>query len=262
MKTSPILTRITITLIIILLPVCACAQMTGDLVLYGQADPALSGLGDTQPHAIIIIDADPNKSLYLIPRLGPIAQNEITSAYSGLPSAAPEWTSSTPAELPTLAVKVLILELDDSSQCILRVQTCLRRPVCLPDDFSASFVADVWQTPAVIQVVDCNSLPAILDKIVAVQAKSFAHSCIMSNPRELPPAGKPGPKRAAQTVSRPAFEQTLPAKSAFVASKNSQVFHRADCSSVRRIKPENLIGYNSPDEAIQAGKKPCKRCKP
>jgi hypothetical protein len=48
----------------------------------------------------------------------------------------------------------------------------------------------------------------------------------------------------------------------YVSSKNSQVFHRPNCRSAKRIKPENLIGYNSREEAIQAGKRPCKVCKP
>jgi hypothetical protein len=48
----------------------------------------------------------------------------------------------------------------------------------------------------------------------------------------------------------------------YVSSKNSQVFHRPNCRSAKRIKPENLIGYNSREEVIQAGKRPCKVCKP
>ena len=48
----------------------------------------------------------------------------------------------------------------------------------------------------------------------------------------------------------------------YVSSKNSQVFHSPQCRSVKRIKPENLVGYISRDEAIQSGKRPCKVCKP
>lgn len=63
-------------------------------------------------------------------------------------------------------------------------------------------------------------------------------------------------------------KQTKPsAKSAvagygYVASKNSKVFHKPDCRWAKRIKPENLVGYSSRDEAIKAGKRPCKQCKP
>ena len=48
----------------------------------------------------------------------------------------------------------------------------------------------------------------------------------------------------------------------YVSSKNSQVFHSPQCRSAKRIKPENLVGYSSREEAIKAGKRPCKVCKP
>ena len=52
------------------------------------------------------------------------------------------------------------------------------------------------------------------------------------------------------------------AKYKYVASKNSKIFHKPECSWAKRIKPENLVGYNSRDEAMKAGKRPCKLCKP
>ena len=48
----------------------------------------------------------------------------------------------------------------------------------------------------------------------------------------------------------------------YVASKRSQVFHRADCKSAAKISEKNLVRYNTRDEAIQAGKKPCVECRP
>ena len=48
----------------------------------------------------------------------------------------------------------------------------------------------------------------------------------------------------------------------YVASKNSQVFHKAGCKSAAKISEKNVTRYNSRDEAIQAGKKPCKECNP
>ena len=55
---------------------------------------------------------------------------------------------------------------------------------------------------------------------------------------------------------------TTPVTEGYVASKNSQVFHRADCKSAAKISEKNLVRYNSRDEAIQAGKKPCHECNP
>jgi hypothetical protein len=48
----------------------------------------------------------------------------------------------------------------------------------------------------------------------------------------------------------------------YVSSKNSKVFHSPNCRSAKRINPENLVGYNSKNEVMQAGKRPCKVCKP
>jgi len=48
----------------------------------------------------------------------------------------------------------------------------------------------------------------------------------------------------------------------FLASKNSQVFHKAGCKSAAKISAKNVVKYATRDEAIQAGKKPCAECKP
>jgi beta-lactamase superfamily II metal-dependent hydrolase len=47
----------------------------------------------------------------------------------------------------------------------------------------------------------------------------------------------------------------------YYASRNSPIFHKADCSSVKRIFPENLITYSSRDEASRQ-RKPAHDCKP
>ena len=84
-----------------------------------------------------------------------------------------------------------------------------------------------------------------------------------------PPGKQPSDAGTSGTDSLTATEkQTKPAaKSAvagykYIASKNSEVFHKPKCSSAKRIKPENLVGYNSKEEVIKAGKRPCKWCKP
>lgn len=48
----------------------------------------------------------------------------------------------------------------------------------------------------------------------------------------------------------------------FVASKNSEVFHRPDCRSAAKITAKNLNNFGNRDEAIRAGKRPCAECKP
>jgi len=48
----------------------------------------------------------------------------------------------------------------------------------------------------------------------------------------------------------------------YVASKNSQVFHKPDCRWAQNISPQNLECYQNKEEAIRAGKRPCRSCKP
>ncbi len=48
----------------------------------------------------------------------------------------------------------------------------------------------------------------------------------------------------------------------YVASKQSEVFHRPDCKWARKISPGNLIGFNIRDEAVRSGRRPCRSCGP
>jgi phosphatidylserine/phosphatidylglycerophosphate/cardiolipin synthase-like enzyme len=70
------------------------------------------------------------------------------------------------------------------------------------------------------------------------------------------PAGKLITKQVS-TVAQPGL-----AMNGYVTSKNSQVFHRANCGSAAKIAPRNLVRYSSREEAVSAGKKPCAECKP
>ncbi len=71
-------------------------------------------------------------------------------------------------------------------------------------------------------------------------------------------AAAPPQKPAAAPTTTPPAALTAP----YVASKKSDVFHKADCGSVGRIAEKNLFTYSSREEAIQAGKVPCSVCKP
>jgi sugar phosphate isomerase/epimerase len=66
---------------------------------------------------------------------------------------------------------------------------------------------------------------------------------------------------ASEERTKPAAKPTA-TKYRYVASENGEVFHKPECRWAKRIKPENLVVYNSRDEAINAGKRPCKSCKP
>ena len=50
--------------------------------------------------------------------------------------------------------------------------------------------------------------------------------------------------------------------SPYVASRNSKVFHKASCPHAQRIKPQNLVGFESVEAARKTGREPCKTCRP
>ena len=65
-----------------------------------------------------------------------------------------------------------------------------------------------------------------------------------------PPAGEVAPAQAA------------PSPGGYVASRNSRVYHRPECSAAARIKPGNLVTFKTKAEAEASGRRPCKVCKP
>ena len=52
------------------------------------------------------------------------------------------------------------------------------------------------------------------------------------------------------------------AEYAYVASVNSEVFHKPSCRWAKKIKPHNIVGFKSREDAINSGRRPCKVCKP
>lgn len=56
----------------------------------------------------------------------------------------------------------------------------------------------------------------------------------------------------------------LPALAApqYIASRMRQPFHYISCRWVRDILKSNMVYYETRDDAIQDGHRPCKTCKP
>ena len=80
-------------------------------------------------------------------------------------------------------------------------------------------------------------------------------------PAQTPPAPtqqQSDPKVAGDTAPAPTDAKAA----AFVASKNSDLFHKIECSSAKRITEKNALYFKTAEEADAAGKKPCARCKP
>jgi methylphosphotriester-DNA--protein-cysteine methyltransferase len=48
----------------------------------------------------------------------------------------------------------------------------------------------------------------------------------------------------------------------YLGTKNSKKYHYPTCKLVQKSKADNLVKFNSPEEARKAGYAPCKICRP
>ena len=83
-----------------------------------------------------------------------------------------------------------------------------------------------------------------------------AHAEEYGGRAELPPEAHPPVSTSPLTLRGPAIT------TGFIASKNSQVFHRPNCESASEILTKNIVRYATREEAIGAGRKPCAECDP
>lgn len=67
------------------------------------------------------------------------------------------------------------------------------------------------------------------------------------------------PRTARESVP---ISQAQVGEYAYVASANSEVFHRPACKWAKKISPRNLVGFKSREDAINSGRRPCKVCEP
>ncbi|MDH4241261.1 MAG: hypothetical protein OEW48_17015 [Phycisphaerae bacterium] len=165
---------------------------------------------------------------------------------------------------PALRVDLDMLRLDNSQQNVFRVQTSLARSVHLATQPKLGFHADVWKANAAMQAVSVQNMPPTITKVVLEQIDSFIEDYRIANPpgRQTTDANDIAALITAPTRQIQPPVKLITAEHEFVASKNSKVFHKPDCSSAKRIKPGNLVTYSTREKAIEAGKRPCKICKP
>jgi len=169
------------------------------------------------------------------------------------------------ANIPELRVDIEMVTLDDSQRYIFRIQTSLARTVALQAQPNLYFHADVWKQVSQMRTVPIRNMPAEITKIVLEQVDTFIADYHIANPKDRSATDA---NDIAAVLPVVPVEKTTPvvkpatAQYKYVASKNSKVFHNPDCRWAQRIKPANLVTFSTREKAIQAGKRPCKICKP
>ena len=180
--------------------------------------------------------------------------------YSG-----PVLVNTEPANIPVLKVNIETFEFGESQQNMYRIQTSLSVGISPAQAPSVLFKVDVWIRGATVEAASAEKTPAAVADLVIKQVEAFVEDYRAANPKSgraaAPTANRTIPAPAARERVRPAPKQAA-LEHNFVASKNSRVFHKPECSSAKRILEENIVVYSSREEAINSGKRPCKRCKP
>jgi len=168
-------------------------------------------------------------------------------------------------EIPELRVDIEMLRFDRPQKVVYRVQTSLAKEVYLQTEPPLCLKADVWQVEPVMRLVSAERTPNAITREVVEQIDAFISACLTikeytREESDIDNAGKAS-GTAAQSEAKSVGE-VREAEYKYVASKNSEIFHKPQCSSAKRIKSTNLVGYNNHAEAVKAGKRACKRCKP
>jgi hypothetical protein len=160
-----------------------------------------------------------------------------------------------PADVPILRAAVDIILREPDAPVVLCAYTFFARLVCLDGRKGPSFRGTVWSTDPAVECVQSSRWQGEAERMVLEQVGSF----IAARKAAAPHDGE------AQVVSSvPALPRSAGGASpyTFVASKSGQVFHRPDCKWARNISSDNRLDYNTREEALEAGKRPCKTCKP
>ncbi len=232
--------------------------------LIGRANPALAGI----EKLYVIVepsDANPSKDGLVWKELQEKVEDKLKEA--GLKEAGIEIAAGIylgkgvrAHDIAELRVYMEMLKFADSQLYVFRVQISLATKAYLEEQ-ELFFKAEVWKAEPAMEAVPVQSMPARVTSVVLEQVEALIHAYLAANPKGSEPADANDIVTALPKLVKPIVKSAV-AEYKYVASKNSNVFHRPQCSSAKRIKPENIIDYNSRDEAIKAGKRPCKICKP
>lgn len=217
-------------------------------------------LADVEQLCVVVAthDAKEFEQLVDVPKLKAKIEGKLSEA--GIKPV----TSKTGLE-PRLVAHVEGVAVPDGDKYVYRIQTSLNRLVTFSNRKDVQIQAEVWQVRPVMKAVAGAEAAEAIAADVLVQTEAFigAHKAARKL-HKLTEGDKPNPS-GSESVSQPQANIQNPQAASgypFIASKSSSVFHRPDCRWAQNITGGNLIGYQNREEALQAGKRPCKSCKP
>lgn len=166
--------------------------------------------------------------------------------------------------MPELMIRIYAIRHQAGRYFVFNVQTSLARKVYTAWPPRRVMKAEVWRIDVGPGATDANSFKAALTDAVLGQVNTFITAYKKAEQESEISSDAQRQDTAASVIKRADGKESASeaVKDSYVASKNSKIFHRADCPSAKRISRKNLISYTSRAEAVQDGKRPCKICKP
>jgi len=126
-----------------------------------------------------------------------------------------------------------------------------------PDSYVKS---QVWQAKPALGLIDKSKLKEHIESSILKEVDNFIYECLYSRENtKITEAVKPSKLSENKQQQTSADEKS---EYPFVASRNSRIYHKSDCTTAKRITPTNLIRLKTKEEAEQSGRRPCQRCKP
>jgi hypothetical protein len=254
-------------LILAITAVSFCAAVPGQTeqplpddkpLLINQPHPALAGIGTL--HVVVLrYGTKQNEDVPFFKQIETDVNEKLRR--DGIELDTP--TADNISSIPELRIYVSSLSLEDSQQRIFHIRTALARAVCLKNEQNPVFKADIWQADPVMQTVSAENMPAKITDIILKQVEGFIYAYKATNS-----AAKQSSEAKISESDSPAAPEnqakagTESAAAGFLASKSSSIFHKPECRWAKNISEQNLVSYTSKDEAIKAGKRPCKSCNP
>jgi len=252
---------LTSAIFLVILSNPAFAQLEkSDMPLIAKPNPALAGIKELSV-VISATDSEPNRDGLVLADL----KAEVIAMLHDAGFKVSRSPAGHIVATPELRINLGMLKLESCGQFVCSVQTSLARGVALPDSAQLHIGADVWKVESGMQAVMTERMPDEVSSIVQQQVKAFVIACSVAGSTNKQPAevpARPSALRKAEASQTAGSDKQSDAGAEFVASKNGQVFHRPGCQSAGQILPKNLVSYSSREEAIAAGKRPCKYCKP
>lgn len=240
-----------------------CSSVTGraelpqpgeEPLLISQSHPAFSGI-DTLRVVVLQYGSKQDKDAQYYKQLEKDVKEKLRLAGIELETPSADNIPS----IPELRIYISTLSVEDSQQIVFHIRTAMARAVRLKNKQNPVFKSDIWQTIPVMQAVSTEDIPVKVSDLVLEQVEGFIDIYKATNP-----AGKQlSEVNINATGSSAAPEKQVDAaEQKYVASKSSAIFHKPGCRWAGNISQTNLVTYNSKDEAIKAGKRPCKTCNP